>query len=393
MRSGRRGAVLTGPMIVEEARFRRSEFFNDFLAPIDLGQLCVAILDDGTSAEMPRTHLSLYRSPHAEPFDERARAPRWPGSSPTCQRAAALGRRLQQAMPACEPGAARAVALGGLPPRRDAAAPARERGRAGAAGRARRPRFRLRPPLRGDRRRRQAAARGRGARGSGLETPGAEAGGDLMVARPSGRRPLLVTAVRLSAESAETVGSFPARVAVFVVDPDVLPPSVEQRLGCLLGLTAAEQRVARGLLEGLTLAEVAGRNSVSRETVRTQLRAMLAKTGTRRQGELLMVLAVPGAARRQARPAVTAARLSPVRGMRRSCRSCQSVPPDRPVPGQDKREVAMTSGIACALEGFVLNCGLLLAIAARPHSGVPARGGGPARRLGRADLPAYATWC
>ena len=119
---------------------------------------------------------------------------------------------------------------------------------------------------------------------------GGEAGGDLMVARPSGRRPLLVTAVRLSAESAETVGSRPARVAVFVVDPDVLPPSVEQRLGCLLGLTAAEQRVARGLLEGLTLAEVAGRNGVSRETVRTQLRAMLAKTGTRRQGELLMVL-------------------------------------------------------------------------------------------------------
>ena len=111
-----------------------------------------------------------------------------------------------------------------------------------------------------------------------------------MVARPSGRRPLLVTAVRLSAESAETVGSRPARVAVFVVDPDVLPPGVEQRLGCLLGLTAAEQRVARGLLEGLTLAEVAGRNGVSRETVRTQLRAMLAKTGTRRQGELLMVL-------------------------------------------------------------------------------------------------------
>src|SRR3954453_3594145 len=69
-----RGAVLTGPMIVGEARFRRSEFFNDFLAPIDLGQLCVAILDDGTSAEMPRTHLSLYRSPRAEPFDERARA-------------------------------------------------------------------------------------------------------------------------------------------------------------------------------------------------------------------------------------------------------------------------------------------------------------------------------
>ena len=38
------------------------------------------------------------------------------------------------------------------------------------------------------------------------------------------------------------------------------------------------------------LCQVAQRNGVSRETVRTQLRAMLAKTGTRRQGELLMVL-------------------------------------------------------------------------------------------------------
>jgi DNA-binding CsgD family transcriptional regulator len=279
-----RGAVLTGPMIVGEARFRRSEFFNDFLAPIDLGQLCVAILDDGTSAEMPRIHLSLYRSPRAGPFDERARAT-LARLLPHLQRATALGRRLQQAMPAWSlallerlpwavlllDGARRLLHANAAG---QALLAARD-GLASAGGR-------LTATTAADAKRLHAVV--------ARAAVGGEAGGDLMVARPSGRRPLLVTAVRLSAEGAETVGSRPARVAVFVVDPDILPPGVEQRLGCLLGLTAAEQRVARGLLEGLTLAEVAERNGVSRETVRTQLRAMLAKTATRRQGELLMVL-------------------------------------------------------------------------------------------------------
>lgn len=58
----------------------------------------------------------------------------------------------------------------------------------------------------------------------------------------------------------------------------------------LFGLTAAEARLAKGLASGLDLTEYASRAAVSKETVRTQLKAVFAKTGVRRQADLVRVL-------------------------------------------------------------------------------------------------------
>jgi len=55
-------------------------------------------------------------------------------------------------------------------------------------------------------------------------------------------------------------------------------------------LTTAETKLAEGLLMGETLDEIAARRMVSRETIRTQLKALFSKTGTKRQTDLVRLL-------------------------------------------------------------------------------------------------------
>ncbi len=56
------------------------------------------------------------------------------------------------------------------------------------------------------------------------------------------------------------------------------------------GLTAAEAVVAQLLLRGNSNAVVAERLNISLETARTHVRRLLAKTGTHRQSDLILVL-------------------------------------------------------------------------------------------------------
>lgn len=58
----------------------------------------------------------------------------------------------------------------------------------------------------------------------------------------------------------------------------------------LFDLTPAEARLALSVLEGNSLSETAELHRVSRETVKSQMSAVFAKTGTKRQGELVRLL-------------------------------------------------------------------------------------------------------
>jgi DNA-binding CsgD family transcriptional regulator len=95
---------------------------------------------------------------------------------------------------------------------------------------------------------------------------------------------------------------FSAANAILIVTP-VLPrevPSVEVISG-LFDLTPSEARIARAVGAGQTVEAIAAERRVSRETVRHQLKAVLAKAGISRQAELARLLAgiaVPGAAPR-----------------------------------------------------------------------------------------------
>ena len=58
----------------------------------------------------------------------------------------------------------------------------------------------------------------------------------------------------------------------------------------LFDLTPAEARIARGLTTGETVETIASNTGVSRNTVRTQLQAVLEKTGCSRQAEVVALL-------------------------------------------------------------------------------------------------------
>jgi len=64
-----------------------------------------------------------------------------------------------------------------------------------------------------------------------------------------------------------------------------------EQLRALFALTPAEARLAQALGAGARLLDYARRSRLRTSTVRTQLRAVLAKTGCRRQQDLLLLLA------------------------------------------------------------------------------------------------------
>ena len=78
---------------------------------------------------------------------------------------------------------------------------------------------------------------------------------------------------------------------IVVVDLAARPVPPEQRLAQMLGLTEAEARLAAALLRGHRPEDIAAERGVSIATVRTQLRSIFSKTGTRTQSELMRTLA------------------------------------------------------------------------------------------------------
>jgi DNA-binding CsgD family transcriptional regulator len=78
---------------------------------------------------------------------------------------------------------------------------------------------------------------------------------------------------------------------VFIGNPDrsaSLPLEILERS---YGLTPAEAKLAMALFEGRRMAEIATTHHVTKETVRSQLKSVFLKTETRRQAELVSLLA------------------------------------------------------------------------------------------------------
>ena len=85
---------------------------------------------------------------------------------------------------------------------------------------------------------------------------------------------------------------FTQAIALLVVTPvdRAVVPAAEVLQG-LFDLTPAEARVARGIGQAETIDALADATGVNRETVRSQLKAVLSKTGLSRQQELVSLLA------------------------------------------------------------------------------------------------------
>ena len=84
---------------------------------------------------------------------------------------------------------------------------------------------------------------------------------------------------------------FAGSASVLVVTPVALPKAPAASLiRSLFDLTPAETRVAQGLAGGISVQAIAAAGRVSIETVRSQVKSVLGKTGCQRQGELVALL-------------------------------------------------------------------------------------------------------
>ena len=127
-------------------------------------------------------------------------------------------------------------------------------------------------------------------------------GGALALNRSTSTRPLqlLIAPVRLS----DQLGS-PVRILILATDPDRAIDLPDAVLRQIYGLTPAETGIANALLSGASLDQAAQLRSVSVATVRSQMKNLLGKTNTQRQGDLIRLLStLPRTAPSQILPTV-----------------------------------------------------------------------------------------
>ncbi|HEY1837353.1 MAG TPA: helix-turn-helix transcriptional regulator [Rhizomicrobium sp.] len=82
----------------------------------------------------------------------------------------------------------------------------------------------------------------------------------------------------------------PGRVLLMLTEPNDIPALPLEYLRDLFKLTIAEARLATILQQGKTLAQAASILAISKHTGRVHLNALLSKTGTHRQSELMRLL-------------------------------------------------------------------------------------------------------
>jgi len=108
-------------------------------------------------------------------------------------------------------------------------------------------------------------------------------GDALLVPRPSGAPPWRVV---VAPDKAQASGH-----ATLLIESSGGEGGLRARLAALYDLTRAESEVAVLLAEGLAPTEIADRRSVSLDTVRNQIKALLQKTGADRLGGLIALMA------------------------------------------------------------------------------------------------------
>lgn len=102
-------------------------------------------------------------------------------------------------------------------------------------------------------------------------------------------RPAVLTAKALYAASDPDRPTV-SEIALFLTQTSVRSQPEIRYLTAAFGFTPAEVRLALRLLSGESLNTIGEHLHVSRETLKTQLSSLFAKTGTSRQGELIALL-------------------------------------------------------------------------------------------------------
>jgi DNA-binding CsgD family transcriptional regulator len=113
----------------------------------------------------------------------------------------------------------------------------------------------------------------------------------MQISRSSAQRPLIAFVTALHGEGMSE-GRTPC--AIFISDPELGADTDEGLLRSLYRLTVAEAKVAALLVRGYDAKGISKRLAVSFNTVRTHVKRVFEKTGTKRQSELVhLILCAP----------------------------------------------------------------------------------------------------
>lgn len=123
---------------------------------------------------------------------------------------------------------------------------------------------------------------------SGNEGPG-RSPREFIIRRPSGGAPMLVRLVSLSSSAVNLPGKRQAVAAILVRPVD--PPRTDRNLCRYYGMTLAETRLADLIVVGYSLAGAAQDLHITKNTARTHMKRIYAKTDTHRQSDLVRLLA------------------------------------------------------------------------------------------------------
>lgn len=110
----------------------------------------------------------------------------------------------------------------------------------------------------------------------------------ILIAR-RGRAPILAHPLRLA--NVGTNSAVEPLAAIILIDPSSRKKSSESNLHIAFRLTPAEAKLASALATGEPLDRICEQLEISKQTGRNQLKSIFAKTGTRRQAELVLVMA------------------------------------------------------------------------------------------------------
>lgn len=160
-----------------------------------------------------------------------------------------------------------------------------ERGRLAVEGRARHDDFR---------RKLAAATRAKPARSAVEKAEGTTSSGAascaLILERSSGRQPLGCILVPIEDPPIHTYHSIVSRRAacmVFLIDPEKTAAALRKTMITLYDLTPGEAKLVEALVEDASLVRAANRIGVTKETARSRLKTVFAKTQTHSQADLI----------------------------------------------------------------------------------------------------------
>jgi DNA-binding CsgD family transcriptional regulator/PAS domain-containing protein len=285
VRGGGAANILRGEQVWPEELLRRSVFYNEFLKKFDVCRM-VALAPGGSGRGFDV--LSIYRGPAEEPFDREQiavlemLAPHLANALTIRHRLLALESRVSDLETALDELETSLVLLG-------------SEGTTVFVNQGARRIFDQRDGLRLCQSRLVAERPSENGRLreiiakaiSGGRSKSCEHGGAVLVSRVDKRSLEVVVSPFVSAGALTPQR---AVAVVFITDPDSARVPRSDVLRQLYGLTPAEARLAALLTDGQSLKEVTAAIGVGLETVRSQVKNIFLKTGTRRQSELMRLL-------------------------------------------------------------------------------------------------------